>query len=140
MQTMDSKQTKTMKNLKKRLLNDIQDVRSEIINISRELEDKQSKLTVLQTEVECVKSVIKMRKVEKVKEQEVLKEEVQEEEVQKEEEVVFKDEDEEYLPPDEEEGEEYEGDEEYVPENEKVLEPSFQTSYRIITRSRSQKR
>lgn len=133
---MDSKQTKTMKNLKKRLLNDIQDVRSEIINISRELEDKHSKLTVLQTEVECVKSVIKMRKVEKVKEE--VQEQAQEEEV-----VVKgeKDEDEEYLPPDEEEEEreEYEGDEEYVLENEKVLEPSFQTTYRVITRSRSQK-
>ena len=75
---------KTMKALRKRLLYDIQDVQSDIISIQRQLEGKQATLSVLQTEVECVKSVIKAQKVKNVVVEEELQNEVEEEEVQNE--------------------------------------------------------
>ena len=65
---MNSTQTKTMKALKKRLIHEIYEVQSDIIHISRELEDRQSKLVMLQTEVDCVKAVMKIaKKASKVK-------------------------------------------------------------------------
>ena len=76
---MDSQQIKTMKALRKRLLHDIQDVQSDIISIQRQLEGKQAKLSVLQTEVECVKSVIKAQKVKTIAFEEEVQNEFEEE-------------------------------------------------------------